>query len=112
MATKKITKKPTKKKITKKPTKKNNIQPIEVQSVEILRAVPYEDMYFFDMSLNGIRIYGAKLIEGEDGWFIGFPSKKPAKKSDKWYNHVWVPLSEDDTAEIIAAVLEKCIEEG
>ena len=88
--------------------KKNEIQPVEVQSVKILRATPYEDMYFFDMILNGIRIYGAKLVDGKNGWFISFPSKKPVKKSGKWYNHVWAPLSEDDTAEIIAAVMEKC----
>lgn len=101
----------TKKNTTKNTTKKNKIQPIEVQSVEILRATPYEDMFFFDMALNGIRIYGAKLIDGENGWFISFPSKKPVKKSGKWYNYVWAPLSEDATAEIIAAVMEKCDED-
>ena len=87
------------------------IKPIQVSSMSIIRATPYEDMYFFDMILNGISIYGCKLIEGENGRFIGFPSKKPAEKGGKWYNHCWAPLSEDDTAEIIAAVLEACDED-
>lgn len=96
---------------TKNTKSVKKIKPIEVSSMSIIRATPYEDMYFFDMILNGICIYGCKLIEGENGWFISFPSKKPAKKGGKWYNHCWAPLSEDDTAEIIAAVLEACDED-
>lgn len=92
-----------------KTTKK--IDPIKVYIMSVIRATPYEDMYFFDMVLNGIRMYGCKLIEGKYGWFISFPSKKPAKKGGKWYNYCWAPLSEDDTAEIIAAVLEACDED-
>lgn len=92
-----------------KNTKK--IEPIKLSSMSIMRATPYEDMYFFDMVLNGIRIYGCKLIEGKNGWFISFPSKKPDNKGAKWYNHCWAPLSEDDTEVIIAAVLEACDKE-
>ena len=103
MATKKNTKKSTKKS-TKKNTKK--IEPIKVYDFSVTRVTPYDDFYFFDLILNGVRIYGVKLIEGENGRFIGFPSKKPSKKGGKWYNHVWAPLSEDDTVEIIAAVME------
>ena len=95
---------------TKNTKNTKKIKPIEVSSMSIIHATPYKDMYFFDMILNGIRIYGCKLIEGENGWFISFPSKKPAKKGGKWYNHCWAPLSGDETAEIIAAVLEACDE--
>ena len=96
----------TKKTNTKK-TNTNKIESIKVYDFAVTRVTPYDDFYFFDLTLNGVRIYGAKLIEGKNGWFIGYPSKKPAKKSGKWYNHVWAPLSEDDTAEIIAAVMER-----
>ena len=97
----------TKKSSTKKSSTKK-IDPIKVDSFAVTRVKPYDEMYFFDLTLNGVRIYGCKLIEGENGWFIGFPSKKPTKKKNgKWYNHVWVPLSEDDTVEIIAAVMEQ-----
>ena len=98
-------------KSTKNTKNTKKIKPIEVSSMSVIRATPYEDMYFFDMILNGISIYGCKLIEGKNGWFISFPSKKSAKKDGKWYNHCWAPLSEDDTAEIIAAVLEACDED-
>ena len=119
MATKELimaTKNNTKNNNTKKnKTKKNNtkkIDPIKVYDFAVTRVTPYDDFYFFDMTLNGVRIYGAKLIEGENGWFIGYPSKKPAKKSRKWYNYVWAPLSEDDTIEIIAAVMERVDDDG
>ena len=97
------------KKNNTKNTKKNTnkIEPIKVYDFSVTRVTPYDDLYFFDLIINGVRIYGAKLIEGDNGWFIGYPSKKPAKKGEKWYNHVWAPLSEDDTAEIIAAVMER-----
>ena len=96
----------TKKNSTKKNSTKK-IEPITVHDFKVTRVTPYDDFYFFDMILNGVRIYGAKLIEGENGWFISFPSKKPSQKGGKWYNHVWAPLSEDDTAKIIAAVMER-----
>lgn len=100
----------TKKNSTKKNSTKK-IDPIKVSSFSVTRVKPYDDMYFFDLTLNGVRIYGCKLIEGESGWFIGFPSKKPTKKNGKWYNHVWAPLSEDDVTEIIAAVMEQAEDE-
>lgn len=98
-------------KSTKNTKNTKKIKPIQISSMSIIRATPYADVYFFDMILNGITIYGCKLIEGNNGWFISFPSKRPAKKGGMWYNYCWAPLSEDDTAEIIAAVLEACGED-
>lgn len=100
-----------KKKNTKSTKNTKKIEPIQISSMSIIRVKPYADVYFFDMILNGITIYGCKLVEGDNGWFISFPSKRPAKKGGKWYNYCWAPLSEDDTAEIIAAVLEACGED-
>ena len=96
----------TKKNSTKKNSTKK-INPIKVYGFAVTRVTPYNDFYFFDTTLNGVYIYGLKLIEGDDGWFIGFPSKRPSKKGGKWYNYVWAALSEDDAAEIIAAVMER-----
>ena len=99
MATKKMNSKKSSKKSSKK-----EIAAIEVTSLEVTRAREYEDIFFFDMVLNGVCIYGCRLIEGEDGWFVSFPSKKPGK----WFNHCWAKLSDDTIGEICAAVFEMC----
>ena len=91
----------TKKMNSKKSSKK------EVTSLEVTRAREYDDIFFFDMVLNGVYIYGCRLIEGEDGWFVSFPSKLD-KKGSKWYNHCWAKLSDDTIGEICAAVFEMC----
>ena len=48
------------------------------------------------------------MIEGDNGWFVSFPSKKPDKKGGKWFNHCWAKLPEDSVGEICAAVFEMC----
>ena len=95
------------KKMNSKSSKKE-VAAIEVTSLEVTRAREYEDIFFFDMVLNGVCIYGCRLIEGDDGWFVSFPSKKPDKKGEKWFNHCWAKLSDDTIGEICAAVFEMC----
>ena len=85
---------------------KKEVAEIEVTSLEVTRAREYEDIFFFDMVLNGVYIYGCRLIEGDNGWFVSFPSKKPNKKGGKWFNHCWAKLPEDAIGEICAAVFE------
>lgn len=97
----------TTKKSSKKSSKKE-VTAIEVTSLEVTRAREYEDIFFFDMVLNGVSIYGCRLIEGEEGWFVSFPSKKSNKKGGKWFNHCWAKLTEDAIAEICSAVFEMC----
>ena len=106
MATKKSSKKNSKK--SSKKNSKKAVAEIEVNSLEVTRAREYEDIFFFDMVLNGVYIYGCRLIEGDNGWFVSFPSKKPEKKGGKWYNHCWAKLPEDALGEICAAVFEMC----
>lgn len=103
MATKKFTSKKTSSKKTVKAVKA-----IEVTFLKVTRARAYEDMYFFDMVLNGVQIYGCRLIEGENGWFVSFPSKKPTMKNGKWYNHCWAKLDDDTITEICCEVMELC----
>ena len=99
MATKKMNSKNSK-------NSKKEVAAIEVTSLEVTRAREYEDIFFFDMVLNGVCIYGCRLIEGENGWFVSFPSKKSDKKGGKWFNHCWAKLSDDTIGEICAAVFE------
>ena len=49
------------KKNSKKSSKKE-VAAIEVTSLEVTRAREYEDIFFFDMVLNGVYIYGCRLI--------------------------------------------------
>ena len=92
---------------TKKMNSKKNSKKA-VAEIEVTRAREYEDIFFFDMVLNGVYIYGCRLIEGDEGWFVSFPSKKPDKKGGKWFNHCWAKLPEDAIGEICSAVFEMC----
>lgn len=87
---------------------KKEVKEIEITSLEVTRAREYDDIFFFDMILNGVYIYDCRLIEGKNGWFVSFPSKKPAKKGGKWYNHCWAKLHDDALGEICSAVFEMC----
>ena len=104
MATKKSSKKSSK----NSKNSKKEVPAIEVTSLEVTRAREYEDIFFFDMVLNGVCIYGCRLIEGDDGWFVSFPSKKPDKKGGKWFNYCWAKLPEDAIGEICNSVFEMC----
>ena len=71
---------------------------------KVTRANQVNDTVFFDVVINGVTIYGCKVIEGKNGDFISFPSHKG--KDGKYYNHAWVKLSDDDTAAIVKQVEE------
>lgn len=75
--------------------------------IEVTRAKQFDDgTVVFDMVINGITIYGSRVVEGKNGDFISFPARKG--KDDNYYNHVWCKLSADDTKEIISQI-EKLI---
>ena len=42
---------------------------------------------FFDVKVNGFTIKGFKLVDGNDGMFVGFPSQK--NNDDEYYDTVW-----------------------
>lgn len=69
---------------------------------KVTRANQVGDAVFFDVTINGVTIYGCKVIEGKNGDFISFPSHKG--KDGKYYNHAWVKLSDEDTANIVKQV--------
>ena len=74
---------------------------VEVNA-KVVRANQVDDLVFFDVEINGVTIYGCKVVEGKNGDFISFPSHKG--KDGKYYNHAYIKLSDDQTKEIISQV--------
>lgn len=72
----------------------------EAHKIEVIRAKLLENVIVFDMTVNGVTIYGCsyKILHRKDNdeafAKIGFPSRKG--KDDKYYNHVYVKLSDED----------------
>lgn len=59
----------------------------------------------FDMTLNGINIYGCLVVETQKGDFIGLPQRKGT--DGKYYSIVWAKFSEQDSKDILAEVEKK-----
>lgn len=72
--------------------------------IEVTRAHQFKDGYIvFDMKIGGdITIYGNKLVNGKNGTFVSFPSRKG--NDGNYYSHVFIKLSEDDVASIVAQI--------
>lgn len=72
--------------------------------IEVKRAVEIgkgkDKVVFIDLDVNDVTIYGCRIIEGKKGDFIAFPSKK-SEKDGKYYNHVWVEFSDEETEQIV-----------
>lgn len=89
----------------KKPEKKTEST---VQSVEVTRATAFDNGgVVFDVIINGVTIYGCRVVEGKNGDFVSFPSRQG--KDKKYYNHVYIKLNDADTKNIISQV-EKALE--
>lgn len=84
--------------------KKKEVNEVTVNA-EVTRANQVNDTVFFDVVINGITIYGCKVVEGKNGDFISFPSHKG--KDGKYYNHAYIKLSDEAAADIIAQVEKK-----
>lgn len=59
----------------------------------------------FDMTINGIDIYGCRVVETQKGDFIGLPQRKGT--DGKYYSIVWAKFSEQDSKDILAEVEKK-----
>lgn len=75
---------------------------IEVREFEVKNVNQYKDTVFFNLVINGVIIYGCRVVEGQKGDFISFPSKKG--NDGKYYNHAYAALSEKDAEKILAEV--------
>ena len=65
----------------------------------------------FDMEVNGVTLYGCwyregKKKDGGDYTMVSFPSQKG--KDGKYYNHVYVKLSEEEI-QLIGQTIEKVL---
>ena len=82
----------------------NNSKAIKVDSYRVLRAVCVgeSNTVLFDLELNGVKLYGLKVVEGKNGDFVGFPSKKG--KDGKYYSLFYAQFSAEDQKDILAAV--------
>lgn len=93
-----------------KPANKTNEtqECLKVSSFEVLRARYLEGKQgkggcaFFDLELNGIKIYGMKVVEGKNGDFVAFPTREG--KDGKYFSICWARLSDEDQKKIIEAV--------
>lgn len=85
---------------TKKKAEDKKAEEKKAQSydIEVTRAKEIKGSYAFDMTVNGIKIYGCWLKEGKKGNFISFPSYKGS--DDKWYSHVWFEITDELQDEI------------
>lgn len=79
--------------------KKNEFKPIEIKEGWILHY--RENEYgLFGLEHNEATIYGCKLIEGSNGIFVSFPSRKGT--DGKYYAHARFKSVPDDVVEAIA----------
>lgn len=82
---------------------------VKVESFKVEEARDTQYGVFLDLTINGIKIYGCKVIEGKEGKyddFISFPQRKGTGRdgSERYFSIVWAPISPEDTKKIIAEV--------
>lgn len=89
---------------TKKGSNKGKQDFIKVDSYQVsrVRTVGQKDSVTFDLELNCVKIYGCFVVEGKDGDFISFPSRKGS--DGNYYSIAYAYLSENDTKNILAEV--------
>lgn len=80
---------------------------IKVDSFEVLRAqcVGNNNAVLFNMALNGVTIYGCRVVEGKNGDFISFPQSKG--KDGKYYHVAYAYISNEDQKKILESVEAK-----
>lgn len=91
----------------KKTTKNQDTIKLTYHEISNVRAIPVkggEDLIFFSLQLNGVTINNCRVATGKNGDFISFPQYKG--KDGKYYNYVWVKLSEEDEANILNEIQE------
>ena len=82
----------------------NNIEELEIDTYCVKRAttVGKDATVLADVEINGITIYGMRVVESKNGDFLSFPQKRG--KDGKYYSICWAKLSEKDQTDIIKAI--------
>lgn len=86
----------------KKATARKEVKAFDLAMWEVTNVKSFDWGTVFNLSLNGILIYGCRLVETADAEFIGFPSQKG--KDGKYYSHVYWKFTEADEEAIINEV--------
>ena len=91
-------------KVNKKPENSNNYIKVTQAVVDSVRVVEINNrtQVFFSLTLNGVSINNCRVVEGKDGDFIGFPSRKG--NDGKYYKHVYANISPEDSKKILDEV--------
>lgn len=55
-----------------------------------------------DLEINGVTVYGCRVVEGRKGDFIGFPQYKGS--NDKYYSHAYFKFTEEEQKAIIKTI--------
>lgn len=88
---------------TESKAKSKKGEELKVDSYSVNRVHQFENGgVAFDMTLNGIVIYGCRVIETKVGDFIALPQRKG--NDGKWYSIVWAKFSDEDANDILAEV--------
>lgn len=95
----------------KRETKKQaaeRTEPINVTECKVTRARVWKDgNETFDMVLNGVSIYGCRLVEGKNGLFVSYPARKG--NDGNYYSHCYAVLSEE-TVDSIARQVDELLD--
>lgn len=85
------------------------VEPLKVTECVVTRAHRFENGgEVFDLRLNGITIYGCRLVDGKNGTFVSFPSRKG--NDGKYYAHAFALLDDKTIEDIcgqVAGLLDK-----
>lgn len=85
-----------------KKVESKGIETLEVSGWDVLSVRETKKGFvFFNLKLNGITIYGCKVIESDKGNFISFPSYKGT--DGNYYSHVYARLDEG----LVKAIIEE-----
>lgn len=87
--------------------KDNNVEELKIDSYCVKRVITVgkNANVLADVEINGIIIYGMRVVEYEKGDFLAFPQSKG--KDGKYYSICWAKLSEKDQADILKAIEDK-----
>ncbi len=101
-------------KYAKTENKETNKNYTEITSFMVKNPKIYDWGITYNLELNGVMIYGCRLIEtkrdGKDVEFVGFPARKG--NDDKYYNYAYAYLSPEKTEEICGEVIRQLREDN
>ena len=95
-------------KSNKEEKKQNSVETLKLESFELRRATEGKGgVVYFDAIINGIWIYGMKVVPLHDGTgdFVAWPSQKGA--DGKYYNVAYAKFDPETEKSILKAVQEK-----